>query len=82
MDTQSPIPITQQHAIPKNCPECGGDRMLYNVGPEIVAYALNSRFDTHRQFLTCICTACGHTTFYLREPEKPPTKKLSKPLSN
>ncbi len=81
MNTQASIP-TAQHTISKTCPECGGDRMLYNAGPAIVSYAQNSKFDPTRPFWTCICTACGNTTFYLREPEKPPTKKLSQPLSN
>ena len=79
MDVPQPIPITQQ-AIPKLCPECGGERMLYNVGPELVSYIPSTRFDTQRQFWTCICTTCGQTTFYLKEPEKPPTKKSTQPL--
>src|SRR5438093_6128185 len=79
MDIPQPISITPP-VIPKLCSECGGERMLYNVGPEIVAYTQNTRFDTQRQFWTCICTNCGQTTFYLREPEKPPTKKSTQPL--
>ncbi len=79
MDVQPPIPITQQ-SIPKLCPECGGERMLYNVGPELVSYVPSTRFDMQRQFWTCICTTCGQTTSYLREPEKPPIKKSTQPL--
>ena len=67
-----------QPAIPKLCPECGGERMLYKVGPKIAVYTLTNKFDKKRQFRACICTTCGYTTFYLNDPGVPPIKKSSR----
>ncbi len=53
---------------PSPCPECGGARVAADAysGVQIVA----SRSKQSSELLALVCVACGHTTFYAKEPSR------------
>ncbi len=71
MTSPNPLPA------PGPCPECGGTRVYYNVGPEIVAYSSEAArtFDNQRHFRMCVCTNCGYAAFYVENPGVPLAKQ-------
>ena len=56
----------------KHCSQCGGECISFAMGSKPFG-RVKSALDQQQQFLpmdALICTCCGHTTFYTREPEK------------
>ncbi len=53
---------------PSPCPECGGARVAAAAysGMQIVA----SGSHQSSELRALVCVACGHTTFYAKEPER------------
>lgn len=50
------------------CPECGGPRVTADTYSGVQIVASGSHQSSELRALVCI--ACGHTTFYAKEPER------------
>jgi hypothetical protein len=72
--------MTTDSVPPKPCPECGGDRTWYNVGPEFAANDPDAAqaFDNQRHFRMALCGQCGHAAFFLIDPARPPIRSAKK----
>lgn len=59
---------TDHETRPIACPECGGTRVAADAYSGMQIVASGSHESTELRALVCV--ACGHTTFYAKEPER------------
>lgn len=53
---------------PSRCPECGGTRVAADAYSGMQLVASGSHESSELRALVCV--ACGHTTFYAKEPDR------------
>ncbi len=59
---------TDNELRPIACPECGGARVAADAYSGMQIVASGSREST--ELRAVVCVACGHTTFYVKEPAR------------
>ncbi len=59
----------QNFYLSRPCVECGGERILADTLPNVVLTQYDrGLFAKSSHTVALVCTYCGHTTFYAKDP--------------